>query len=56
MLIMRMDNNVGGPESKKAKLATGSTGYVAAKKVSGRFQYCTFRYKNYVQKLSTNNY
>ena len=51
MLIMRMDNNLGGPESKKAKLATGSTGSVAAKKNSGRFQYCTFCYKNYVQKL-----
>ena len=48
ILIMHVDNNAGGPEPKKAKLATGSTGYVAAENVSGRFQYCTF---HYVQKL-----
>ena len=36
ILIMYVDNNAGGPEAKKAKLATG-TGYVAAKKISGRF-------------------
>ena len=37
ILIMHVDNNVGGSEPKKAKLATGSTGYVATEKVSGRF-------------------
>ena len=36
ILIMYVDNNAGGPEAKAAKLATG-TGYVAAKKISGRF-------------------
>ena len=35
---MYIDNYiVGGPEAKKAKLAAGSTGYVAAEKVPGRF-------------------
>ena len=33
---MYVDNNAGGPEAKKAKLATG-TGHVAAEKISGRF-------------------
>ena len=36
ILIMYVDNNAGGPEVKKAKLATG-TGHVAAEKISGRF-------------------
>ena len=33
---MYVDNNVGGPEVKKARIETG-TGYVAAEKVPGRF-------------------
>ena len=36
ILIMYVDNNAGGPEARKAKLATG-TGHVAAEKISGRF-------------------
>ena len=36
ILIMHVDNYVGGPEPKRAKLAIGSTAYVAAEKVSGR--------------------
>ena len=33
---MYVDNYIGGPKVKKAKLATG-TGYVAAEKIPGRF-------------------
>ena len=33
---MYVVNNVGSPEAKKAKLATG-TGYVAAENIPGRF-------------------
>ena len=37
ILIVHVDNDIGDPEAKKSKLAAGSTGHVAAEKVSGRF-------------------